>query len=275
MALTVASAAWSASSSPAPTQAVAPSRLPSSADTVASPAPSAPENTICSQCGSPSNTTLPPSPTTTLGTLTVGPPTGSNAYVSGTPPVYCTTSYQSSSWPPTAAPEVTAHLLTPQDVPAGLTSTPPVIATNGPSLDEIAAGFPDDPIAEADYATNQEPYFGISEILGEAPTPQAAEATFTFAKSHIYGDCQYFWGDSLPPAFALPQSGSHVAAFEVLSGSSYSSDAWVVILGCEGDFDFDLTVGNSTGYPDTQQAVLPTETQVSQAVNATLQRISE
>lgn len=98
-------------------------------------------------------------------------------------------------------------------------------ATNGPSLDEIAAGFPSNPIAEADYGTNQQPYFGINEILGEANTPQAAEAVFTFAKDHIYGDCQYFSGDSLPPAFQLPQSRPNVAAFEVTSGSSYSSGA--------------------------------------------------
>jgi hypothetical protein len=142
-------------------------------------------------------------------------------------------------------------------------------------LDEIAAGFPADPIAEADYGTNQQPSFGIDEILGEAETSQAAEAVFTFAKDHIYGDCQHFWGDSLRPAFQLPDSGPNVAAFEVISGTSYSSDAWVVVLGCEGNFDFDLTVGNSTGYPNTQQAVLATESQVSQAVNATLLRISE
>jgi len=66
-----------------------------------------------------------------------------------------------------------------------------------------------------------------------------------------------------------------VAAFEVLSGSSYSSYAWVVVLGCQGNFDFDLTVGNSTGYPNTQQAVPPTASQVSQALHATLLRISQ
>ncbi len=274
MALTVATAAWSTSTSQTPTHPVTLSRPSSTANTLA-PAPSAPEGTTCVQCGYSSSTTLPPSPTTTLGTLTVGPPTGSNAYVSGTPPAYCTTSYQSSSWPPAAAPEVTAHLLTPEDVPPGLTSTPLVYATNGPSSDEIAAGFPTDPIAEADYATNQQPYFFVDEILGEARTSQAAEAVFTFAEDHIYGDCQHFWGDSLPPAFQLPQSGPNVAAFEVFSGTSYSSGAWVVVLGCEGDFDFDLAVGNSTGYPNTQQAVLPTESQVSQAVNITLLRISE
>jgi hypothetical protein len=156
-----------------------------------------------------------------------------------------------------------------------LASTPPVYATNGPSLDEIAAGFPTDPIAEADYATNQQPYFGIDEILGEARTPQAADVIFTFAKDHIYGDCQHFWGQSLPPAFLLPQSGSNVAAFEVLGGTSYTSTAWVVVLGCEGNFDFDLSVGNWTAYPDTQQATPPTQSQVLQAVDAALLRISE
>ena len=245
------------------------------ASTAPAPPSSVPESTTCSQCGYPSSTTVPPSPTTTAGTLTVGPPTGSNAYVTGTAPAYCTTSYPSSSWPPAAAPEVAAHLLTAQDVPPGLTSNPPVIASNGPSLDEIAAGFPTDPIAEADYATNQQPFFSISEILGKATTPQAAEDVFTFAKDHIYGDCQYFWGDSQPPAFPLPQSEPNVAAFAVRSGSSYNSLALVVVLGCEGNFDFDLTVGNSTDYPNTQEAALPTSAQVSQAVNATLVRISE
>jgi hypothetical protein len=191
------------------------------------------------------------------------------------PPAYCTTSYQSSSWPPAAAPEVTAHLLTSEDVPSGLTSIPPLYATNGPSLDEIAVGFPTDPIAEADYGTTPRPSFGINEILGETTSPRAAAAIFGFAEDHIYGDCQYFLGNSLPPAFPLPQSGPHVAALEVFSGTSYSSGAWVVVLGYEGDFVFDLSVGNSTDYPDTKQAVLPTQPQVSQAVSATLMRISE
>jgi hypothetical protein len=150
-----------------------------------------------------------------------------------------------------------------------------VYATNGPSLDEIAAGFPTNPIAEADYGTNQQPYFGIDEILGEAKTPQAAEAVFVFARDHIYGDCQHFWGDSLPPAFPLSQSGPNVAGFEVTSGTSYSSGAWVVVLGCEGNFVFDLSVGNSTAYPNTQKAVFPSASQVSQAVNAVLSRIAQ
>jgi hypothetical protein len=65
-----------------------------------------------------------------------------------------------------------------------------------------------------------------------------------------------------------------VAAFAVLTGTSYSSDAWVVVLGYQGDFVFDLTVGNATGYPDTQQAVLPTTAQVSQAVSAVLTHLA-
>jgi hypothetical protein len=209
---------------------------------------------------------------TTTHVLTVGPAAG--AYVPGTPPTYCTTSYQSSSRPPQAAPEVAEYLLTSADVPANL-EPQSVGYANVPTQDEIAAGFPNYPIAEASFATSseQQPSFGIYEILGKTRSARAAASTFEFARDHIYGDCNYFWGDGTPVQIQLPQSGPDLIAFEILAGTSYSSSASATVLGYKGDYVFDLSIGNSIGYPDTQKAALPTVTQTAQVVNATLARI--
>lgn len=203
--------------------------------------------------------------------MTLGPPPG--AYEPGVPPSYCTTIFPSKDWPPAAAPAVAAHLLTQADVPAPMTSVPiTTYPVSGPDVDELAAGIPADPIAEAEFDPRgaSSVFSSIHEILGLAPSQAAATSLFTFARDHVFGDCQYWWGDGIPKQIEIPESGPDIAAFPEYAGGSYESHAWVDVIGHRGDFYFDVSVANISDYPSTAQATLPTVGQVSRVVTAAL-----
>ena len=187
-------------------------------------------------------------------------------------PSYCTTTIPSKAWPPVLSAAVGAHLLTKRDVPATMTSIPITdFPVNGPDLDELAAGFPADPIAEASFETEgSSVYSGIHEILGLAPSPAAATSLFTFSRDHTRGDCLYWWGNVIPKQMSIPESGPDIAAFPDYGGSSYSSSAFVDVIGHRGDYYFEVSIGNNIDYPLTGQATLPTIAQVSQLVTAAL-----
>jgi hypothetical protein len=167
---------------------------------------------------------------------------------------------------------VAAHLLTKADVPASMTDVPITTYPDAPDVDELAAGFPADPIAEAEFDPPgaSSVFSSIHEILGLAPSQAAATSLFTFARDHSFGDCQYWWGDGIPKQMTIPESGPDIAAFPEYVGNSYQSHAAVYVIGHRGDFYFEVSVGNISDYPSTARATLPTIAQVSQVVTAAL-----
>jgi hypothetical protein len=192
-------------------------------------------------------------------------------------PAFCNFAYPSDKWPPPREPQVAAHLITLADVPATMKAEPPLYPTNGPFFDEIAAGYPNLPIAEADYAVQQSRTFASyeDEILGRAASPRDAKAQYVFARDKVYGQC-IAGGDGSPNVpFDLPQSGPTLVAYVQDGGSSYDSLAGVVVLGTVGDYVFDLRVGNHTFYPSTTPATPPTQAQVSAVVGAVMAHLQK
>jgi hypothetical protein len=152
-----------------------------------------------------------------------------------------------------------------------MTAVPITTYPDAPDVDELAAGFPADPIAEAQFTSaGVSVYSGIHEILGLAPSQTAATSLFTFARDHVFGDCQYWWAHGIPKQMTIPESGPDIVAFPEYGGGSYESLAYVDVIGHRGDFYFEVSVGNNSNYPSTARATLPTIGQVSQAVTAAL-----
>jgi hypothetical protein len=184
-------------------------------------------------------------------------------------PDFCNFGYRSNTWPPHRDPALAAHLLTRADVPSTMSAYPPVYASNGPSFDEIAVGYPGLSIDEADFAVphTTEPS-SVSEILAKAKSPAAATAQVRFGVDKVYAQCEAAGLGYAYPSFPLPPSEKSFTAFEVLSGSSYSSGAFVQVIGAVGDYVFEVEVGNLIAYPATGTASLPSEQQVVAVVQA-------
>ncbi len=193
----------------------------------------------------------------------------------GDTPAFCSFGYPAKKWPPPPAPAVAAHLLTIADVPATMTALTPSYPTSGPSYDEFAVGYPQDPVAQADFAVphTMEPA-SVDEILAQATSPQAAAAQVEFAVDQVYGQCIASDGGSPNTPFPLPASERSFVAFEQLSGTSYDSGASVVVFGAVGTYVFELEVGNLIAYPATGRAPLPTVAQVDAEVAATVNHLT-
>jgi hypothetical protein len=184
-------------------------------------------------------------------------------------PAFCAFGYPSNKYPPRKDPALDARLLTTADVPAGMVSYPPLYPTNGPGFDDFAVGYPKDPMTGITWAIPKETESpAISELLAQAPSPAAAAAQVSFAVEKVYGQCMQITADQPNETFPLPPSERSFVALKLMSGSSYNSNAIIVVFGAVGGFVFEVEVGNSVVYPDTGIAAYPTEAQVVEAVSA-------
>jgi hypothetical protein len=190
-------------------------------------------------------------------------------------PPKCNVSWPTKSWPPKSDAAARAHMLHVSDLPPGLSEHPAALASNTPNLDQLAVGFPQAAFAEVTYSTRATSGFSVDEMIGRLPTHAAAVRTYRRADDVIFGSCQRYWGVESPAQArdALPGEHRDVFAYRSLSGSSYNSNASIVVLGCRGPFVFDLSVANYIVYPATGVAAFPTNTEASAVLARALTRL--
>jgi hypothetical protein len=158
---------------------------------------------------------------------------------------------------------------------------PTQLASNGPNLDQLAMGWPDAGFAEISATPTRRSVGGLTvdEMVGRAPTPAQATATFRRAKDVIFGSCDTHWpGQEAQDPYAMSWAGPGLFAFEEKSEWDYGiSSAAVVILGHRGHFDFELRVGNfsysSMPPPPTDDAAVPTRAQLAAVLTPALHRL--
>ena len=203
----------------------------------------------------------------------VGPPNGSGGF-SGPP--YCTVSYPARQWPPPPNRVLESHLLRVSDLPVTMKASPLLYASNGPDFDQLAAGFPRQPIAGVDFATSPSTAISfVSEVLGQGASAAEAAAVYRFATEHLYGDCLGYWGGGAPTRITLTLRDRSIplTVLEQRGQDSMESLATVIVLTHVGDYVLDLSVGNHDVYPSTAIASFPSLTQVRAVVEAAVARL--